>query len=64
LSIGVLWWNQKIDVPKDATSRFIQYEVAQRLILGYPIALLPQGVTRRRCNTANNYVTNLTFGVA
>ncbi len=43
---------------------FIQNELAQRLIIFNPAGLLPDTVTRRLGNAADNDVSNFTFSMA
>ena len=48
---------------KHTTARFIQDEVTERLIFSDPLRLFPDGLTRRRLDTANNDISNFSFGV-
>ena len=43
---------------------FVQHEIAQGLIFGNMIALLPKSVTGGRCDAAYDDIANLAFGMA
>ncbi len=49
---------------KDAASRLVEHEAAQRLVGGDEAALLPQRVARRRRDAADDHVADLAFGMA
>lgn len=49
---------------KFTATGFIQHEIVQGLILGNPRALLPQGLSRWWCDTTDNDITDLAFGMA
>jgi hypothetical protein len=51
-------------VAKDAAARFVEDEIAQCAVLGDEARQLPQGFARRRRNSADNHVADLTSGVA
>jgi hypothetical protein len=49
---------------EDAASRLIQDEIAQGFVTGDPAGLLPYCCTWRWRYASNNYVANLTLGMA
>ena len=51
-------------MPEDAAARLVQDEVPKGLILGNESRLLPDRVTRRRYDTADNDVADLAGGMA
>lgn len=63
LSPGIFRWNQQIDMPEHPAAWLIKHEIAQRLIVSNPARLLPQCIPWRRCNSANDYITYITFSV-
>ena len=48
---------------KNAATRLVEHEVAQRLVLIDPTRLLPQRRTGRWLDTTNNDIADLAFGV-
>ena len=48
---------------KHTTTRFVQHEIAQFLILRNKAALLPQCFTGRRGVATNDHIANLALGV-
>ena len=48
---------------EDTAARFVEDEVAQRLVGGDEVALLPDRVARGRRNAVDNDVTDLAFGM-
>lgn len=49
---------------ENSTAGLIQHEVAQGLVLGDELALLPKCLARWRCHAANDDIPDLTLGVA
>ena len=47
LRVSLLCRDQQIDVLKHATTGFVENEVSQNLVFGYPACLLPQGIPWR-----------------
>ena len=60
----VLGWDEQVDVAKDATSRLVEHEGAQRSVLGDEPRLLPQRVARRGRDSADDHIAHLALGVA
>jgi hypothetical protein len=61
---GSFRWHKKIDVAKHATARFIQHEIAQRLVFGDKAGLFPYGLARRRQDAADNHIANFSLRMA